>query len=60
MLYALFITQLSVMLHVSKNFGKDITTDHVELNQDSNKISLNHNTQSLIYNENVGFMCGNM
>ena len=38
------------MLHVSKNFGKDITTDHVELNQDSNRVSLNHNTQSLIYN----------
>ena len=54
------------MLHVSKNFGKDITTDHVELNQDSNTISLNHNTQSLIYNEikaitrMLGFMCGNM
>ena len=48
-MYALFITQLSVMLHVSKNFGKDITTDHVELNQDSNGTSLENNTQSLIY-----------
>ena len=37
------------MLHVSKNFGKDITTDHVELNKDLNRVSLNHTTQSLIY-----------
>ena len=65
MLYALFITQLSVIVHVFKNSGKDLTTDHVELNQDSNRIYLNHNTQSLNYhaiktNAEDGFMCGNM
>ena len=49
MLYARFITQLSVMVHVFKNSRKDLTTDHVELNQDSNRIYLNHNTQYLIY-----------
>ena len=38
------------MVHVFKNSRKDLKTDHVELNQDSNRISLNHNTQSLIYN----------
>ena len=32
-----------------KTLEKDVTTDHVELNQDSNGTSLENNTQSLIY-----------
>ena len=32
-----------------KTLEKDLTTDHVELNQDSNGTSLENNTQSLIY-----------